>query len=104
MLYRDYSQVQDDGSNDRSRRKLFPTFLHEFISDPQNSHIVTWLPHGRSFIILRRDLIELNITKPYFKLTNAKSFIRQLNGYGFHRIKEGTEKGSYFHEVTIEFG
>ena len=100
-MYRDFSHLQSNVSDDRSKRKTFPTLLHEFVSDPQNDHIITWLPHGRSFIILNREQIESECTQTYFKLTKIKSFIRQLNRWGFQRVTKGLEKGSYYHEVRI---
>ena len=98
-MYRDFSQINYSEPNDHSKRKMFPVLLHQFISDPQNSHIITWLLHGRSIKILSCDQIESDNTKAYFKLTKVKSFIRQLNRWGFHRVTKGEEIGSYFHEV-----
>ena len=96
-MYRDFSQVKDNQPKKKSGRQLFPTILHDFVSDPQTNDIITWLPHGRSFMILNRDEIESD----YFRLTQIKSLIRQLNGWGFHRVSDGSEKGAYFHEVRI---
>ena len=84
----------------KSKRKLFPQVLHEFVSDPLNNDSITWLPHGRSFMILNRDKLESDLLKSkHFKLTKVRSFIRQLNGWGYHRVAKGNEKGSYFHAV-----
>ena len=101
-IYRDFSHVKSNESNDRSTRKMFPTLLHEFVSEPLNSDTITWLPHGRSFKLLKRDRIESPNIKLYFKLTKIKSFIRQLNGWGFHRVTKGQETGSYYHEVSYK--
>ena len=100
-MYHDFSRVPINELNNRNQSKCFPTNLYEFLSDPRNSHIITWLPHGRSFTLLRPDLFDSHDKKPYFRLTQLKSFIRQLNGWGFHRVNKGSEKGSYFHEVRI---
>ena len=79
-MYRDFSCVKNDKSLSNSKRKMFPTLLHELLSDPEYSHIVTWLPHGRSFVILNRKEFESVIIQTEFKLTKVKSFVRQLNG------------------------
>jgi len=98
-MYRDFSKVQINGPTNQFKCKRFPTRLHIFVSDPQTDHIITWLPHGRSFKLLQTDL-EPQDLQPYFKMTKVKSLIRQINGWGFHRVKEGKEKGSYYHEVS----
>ena len=100
-MYHDFSRVDLSELNHHSKRKMFPTLLHEFVSDHQNSHIITWLPHGRSFVLLKRDKFASHKSKSYFKLTKVKSFIRQLNGWGFHRVNKGVEKGAYYHEVRL---
>ena len=102
-MYRDFSHSQyHHDHNDRSNRKVFPVLLHEFISDPQNCSIITWIPHGRAFKLLSRDKFESrsNIDSN-FKLKKATSLIRQINGWGFHRVTRGIEKGSYYHEVRM---
>ena len=98
-MYRDFSHMKRDELDNPSKRKLFPTLLHELISDPQNNDLIIWLPHGRSFKFLKRDRMTPQDLQPYFKMTKVRSFFRQLNGYGFHRVTEGEEKGSYYHEV-----
>ena len=100
-MYRDFSHVDLSQLTRHSKRKMFPTLLHQFVSDPQNSNIITWLPHGRSFMLLKRDEFALHNGKSYFKLTKVKSFLRQLNGWGFHRVNKGAEKGAYYHEVRL---
>ena len=101
-MYHDFSCVKNDKSLSNSKCKMFPTLLHELLSDPEYSHIVTWLPHSRSFVILNRKEFESVIIQTEFKLTKVKSFVRQLNGWGYHRVKKGPEEGSYFHKVRIK--
>ena len=97
-LYHDFSlETSNYQSNEHLKAKLFPSVLHDFVSDPETDHIITWLPHGRSFMILSRDDDE--IKSDYFRFTQVTSLIRQLNGWGFHRVGKGVDKASYFHEV-----
>ena len=46
---------------------------------------VTWLPHGRAFIVLDKDKFLTDIIPVYFSQTKMRSFTRQLNLWGFKR-------------------
>ena len=37
----------------RNKREIFPERLMAILNDPSLSDIITWLPHGRSFVIIR---------------------------------------------------
>ena len=39
------------------------------------------------------------VVPEFFNLNYFKSFLRQVNGWGFIRINKGIDKGSYFHKV-----
>ena len=95
-MYRDFSYVKNEKHISSSKRIMFSTILYLFLSDSEYSHIVTWLPHGRSFIILDRDEFELVIAKTDFKLTKVKSFIRQLNGWGSTELIKDLKKDPIF--------
>jgi hypothetical protein len=60
---------------------------YEILCDESLSSIVSWTEDGTSFIIF--DIYNFaNIVLPrYFKHSNLASFIRQLNNYGFSKIK-----------------
>mmetsp|Transcript_20290 Transcript_20290/g.43886 ORF Transcript_20290/g.43886 Transcript_20290/m.43886 type:complete len:293 (+) Transcript_20290:87-965(+) len=60
------------------------------------SHIISWQPHGRCFVIHKPELIDF-ILPTYFKFSMFSSFQRQLNLYGFKRITAGADKGGYYH-------
>ncbi|KAK1739218.1 heat shock factor family protein [Skeletonema marinoi] len=64
------------------------------------THTASWLPGGRSFIV--KDPIQfMDLTVPhFFKATKFRSFQRQLNLWGFHRISKGRENG-WYHETFI---
>ena len=64
-------------------------------------HIISWLPHGRSFMIHRPREFEQEIMGKFFKQTKLTSFQRQLNLYDFQRITHGRDAGSYYHELFL---
>lgn len=64
-------------------------------------HIISWLPHGRSFMIHRPREFEEKIMGEFFKQTKLSSFKRQLNLYDFNRVTRGTDCGSYYHEMFL---
>lgn len=67
----------------------FPESLFAMLSNPELSSIITWLPHGRSFIIVDKESLAENVLPMYFRHSHMSSFTRQLNGYGFMKIRIG---------------
>jgi HSF-type DNA-binding len=67
------------------------------------SHIISWQPHGRCFVVHDRDafLPVLSLLMP--GMTKWKSFQRQLLIWGFTRITKGLDKGGHFHEYFLRF-
>jgi len=68
----------------------FPLKLHEMLDSVDAdgySHIVSWQPHGRCFVVHKpKEFVEL--LPNYFKLSKLPSFQRQLNLYGFQRLTQ----------------
>ena len=91
-------------------RNTFPKQLHQFLSNnfmhghgpPHNvQHIVSWQPHGRAFLVRNSKKMESEVLLRYFKQTKIKSFLRQLNKWGFKRITKGIDEGCYYHELFL---
>ena len=60
--------------------KTFPQRLMDILSDARSSDIITWLPHGNSFVILQPDrLIKEVLPKHHFPSAKYTSFTRRLN-------------------------
>lgn len=76
----------------------FPQTLMEVLSNPEISDIVTWLPHGKGFIILHKHKFSVDIMPGYFKQSKFTSFTRKLNRWGFSRVCRGPEMGAYYHK------
>ena len=86
--YVDYSQhkiVSSSGPHPhgQQQRNNFPAKLHEIVSNPDYQHIICWLPHGRSWKILNKRLLERVICPKHFSHCKFESFNRQVNGWGF---------------------
>jgi len=65
------------------------------------SNIVSWMPHGRAFIVKSIPLFVEKIMPRYFKQSKWTSFQRQLNLYGFQRLTKGADAGAYYHEYFL---
>jgi HSF-type DNA-binding len=64
--------------NQRDPTQSFPCRLHEILSNPDYSECITWLPHGRSWKILRRKQFERLVIPRHFRHGRYSSFMRQV--------------------------
>eukprot|EP00636_Phaeomonas_parva_P012675 CAMPEP_0118863012 /NCGR_PEP_ID=MMETSP1163-20130328/8031_1 /TAXON_ID=124430 /ORGANISM="Phaeomonas parva, Strain CCMP2877" /LENGTH=198 /DNA_ID=CAMNT_0006796977 /DNA_START=552 /DNA_END=1145 /DNA_ORIENTATION=+ len=55
--------------------------------------VVGWTPDGSSFVIRDCDRFTEDVIPKYFKHKNFSSFIRQLNFYGFRKVKDPRPRG-----------
>lgn len=79
----------------------FPVKLHRILSNPEFSDIICWLPHGRSWRVLKPKAFEEKIIPMYFRHAKYASFMRQVNGWGFKRMTQGPDHNSYYHELFV---
>uniref|UniRef100_A0A7S1BES7 HSF-type DNA-binding domain-containing protein n=1 Tax=Corethron hystrix TaxID=216773 RepID=A0A7S1BES7_9STRA len=77
------------------------TMLKETSCDPALFQIVSWKSHGRAFRVYNTQKFVDIILKDYFKQSKWTSFQRQLNTYGFKRMTQGVDSGSYYHECFL---
>ena len=99
------AQASDINKTDTDKRFLFPVKLYKILTevchtnkDPEAAKSICWASHGRSFKVQRVDHFEQVILPRYLKLTQLRSFYRQLNLYGYTRITSGVDAGGYYHE------
>ena len=85
--------------NKRLKSDTFPNVLHRMLSEEELNEIIIWLPHGCSWKIVNKSRFVDEIIPKFFKHKNFKSFLRQVNGWGFIRINKGLDEGSYYHKV-----
>ena len=81
------------------RRQVLPIKLNAILSNPEFSHIITWMPHGRAWRILSPHEFAEKVLPLYVEQPNYNSFIRLVNAWGFHRITSGSDTNAYFHKV-----
>jgi len=66
-----------------SRVATFPVKLHVILSRKDFSHVICWMPHGRSWRLVDPVEFEMTIIPTYFGHASLSSFMRQANGWGF---------------------
>jgi hypothetical protein len=69
----------------------------------ENMDIISWLSHGRAFIVHDSDAFVEKLMPVYFNQTKYSSFQRQLHMYNFQRITAGRDKGAY-HNPNFQRG
>lgn len=102
-----HEPVTFDGPNDINPSRASSTFpgtlyfilLHS--EENGTSHIISWQPHGRSFIIHDQKKMVNQVLPKYFNQTKYSSFQRQLNVYGFTKLDNGLDRGGYYHEYFL---
>ena len=103
VLLDDDIQANDDATDDRManpeshRLLLFPITLYRLLENAEQektfSSIISWLPTGEGFIVHNQEKFAKHIIPFYFRQSKYKSFQRQLNLYGFDRMRAGPFKG-----------
>lgn len=98
------SYLSDAGTKPRpTALNKFPLQLHDMLDDAQKlrfQDIVSWHPDGKSFVIHDPHSMTIVLEK-YFNQTKYKSFLRQLQNYGFSRQLRGLQKGRCSHPLLI---
>jgi hypothetical protein len=110
--------VVSSNASAASSKDIFPSRLHSVLADPTVRDIITWLPHGKSFVVLRPDVFVNQVLPRYFpaegtnRVTGAhetatsiegvhkySSFTRKLNRWGFRQISRGPDAGAFCHDL-----
>jgi hypothetical protein len=106
FYYRDFSTLPDPDPatpiTAPGRIPNFPAKMYAILSRKDLCDIITWLPHGRSWKVLKPREFEVKVIPTYFEHSKFSSFIRQANGWGFRRIiSKGGDRNSYYHELFL---
>ncbi|GAA5971677.1 hypothetical protein JCM11641_000683 [Rhodosporidiobolus odoratus] len=102
------SAGQEGGPGAKSKGKggasEFVKKLYRMLDDDQHHDIVSWGHDGTSFVVKDMNQFTTNILPNNFKHSNFASFVRQLNKYDFHKVKNNDGEGSsQYGENTWEF-
>merc|ERR1712232_597257 len=87
------------------KREIFPQKLMEILSDDTLSDVISWLPHGRSFVVVRPDIFTAKVLPKYLppidsrSSTKYPSFTRKLNRWGFRQATKGPDSGAFHHPL-----
>lgn len=106
FYYRDFSTLPDPDPASPitapGRIPNFPAKMYAILSRKDLADIITWMPHGRSWKVLKPREFEVKVIPTYFEHAKFSSFIRQANGWGFRRIiSKGNDRNSYYHELFL---
>mmetsp|Transcript_24093 Transcript_24093/g.35695 ORF Transcript_24093/g.35695 Transcript_24093/m.35695 type:complete len:316 (-) Transcript_24093:248-1195(-) len=89
--------------NSTNSREIFPQRLMQILDDSELTDVISWLPHGRSFVIIRPDVFAEKVLPRYFPSTDSRSstkypsFTRKLNRWGFRQATRGPDTGAFHH-------
>lgn len=115
--YRDFSTVNEDDEDAVStpdgpvpapsrntmetsiRVQKFPVKLYSILAQKEFNDIICWMPHGRSWKVLKPNVFESLVMPLFFEYSNYHSFNRLVNAWSFRRVSSGPDRGSYYHEV-----
>jgi HSF-type DNA-binding len=105
FYYKDYSTVKDPDSltplTAPGRVPNFPAKMHAILSRPDLADVICYMPHGRSWKVLKPREFEIRVIPTYFEHAKFSSFIRQANGWGFRRLTTGKDRNSYYHPLFL---
>ena len=76
----------------------FVSKLQEILAENDNSHVIQWGEDGKSFIIKNIKLFEDELLPRYFRHSRMSSFVRQLNMYGFHKVRTTSDLIIFSHK------
>ena len=89
----------------RNAKLPFPWKVYEMLENVDKeglSNIVSWLPHGKSFRVHKEKEFVSDVMPKYFNQSKFTSFTRQLYIYGFQKMPDGPDKGSFIHPKFIK--
>ncbi|KAJ6171720.1 hypothetical protein N7470_000787 [Penicillium chermesinum] len=67
-------------------------FVRKLYKNPSYASIVRWGDEGDSFVVLECEKFTKTILPKHFKHSNFASFVRQLNKYDFHKVRQNNEE------------
>ncbi|WEW60616.1 kinase-regulated stress-responsive transcription factor skn7 [Emydomyces testavorans] len=84
--------TQPGGGTSTGNSSDFVRKLYKMLEDPSYSQIVRWGDDRDSFVVLECEKFTKSILPKHFKHSNFASFVRQLNKYDFHKVRQNNEE------------
>jgi hypothetical protein len=87
------------------RHESFPVKLHRLIREAEatdKTHIISFNDEGTEFNVHKSAAFEEEILHDYFRHNKLSSFRRLLNMYGFVRLQDGAEGGTFRHPSFLK--
>ncbi|KAJ6568048.1 winged helix DNA-binding domain-containing protein [Mycena vulgaris] len=75
--------------------------LYKMLEDQTVQNVVCWGPQGDCFVVKDMNEFTKSILPRMFKHSNFASFVRQLNKYDFHKVKNSDENQFADHSWTF---
>ena len=108
--YRRSNQEESEPSLSVSGPSLAPFIskLFEIITKAKEDDCIKWGARGDTIVVTDPVAFARNVLPRYFKHDNIRSFVRQLNIYGFQRCRnagsgaDGTGELEFYHESFVE--
>ncbi|KAF8889907.1 HSF-type DNA-binding-domain-containing protein, partial [Infundibulicybe gibba] len=96
-------QIKDSPSMDDSMPSAseFVKKLYKMLEDPSFQSVVSWGPQGDCFVVKDMNEFTKSILPRMFKHSNFASFVRQLNKYDFHKVKNTDDNQFGEHSWTF---
>ncbi|KAL5529526.1 hypothetical protein ACEPAG_5511 [Sanghuangporus baumii] len=80
-----------DGDDGMSSTSDFVKKLYKMLEDSSFQHVVSWNSTGDAFVVKDMNEFTKSILPRMFKHSNFASFVRQLNKYDFHKVKNADD-------------
>ncbi len=92
----------DNANSVQQNRITFPKKLMSLLDNNPDPNVITWLPHGRAFIVKENKRFMNELSSSLCKSNNFKSLQRMLNIWGFKRLTGKRDKGAYYHQLFLK--
>ncbi|KZV71950.1 winged helix DNA-binding domain-containing protein [Peniophora sp. CONT] len=95
------SEKANGGEENLPSTSDFVKKLYKMLEDQSFQHVVSWGPHGDCFVVKDMNEFTKSILPRMFKHSNFASFVRQLNKYDFHKVKNTDDNAFGEHSWTF---
>ncbi|KAF7796979.1 hypothetical protein EIP86_008168 [Pleurotus ostreatoroseus] len=93
--------VKHEGEDGMPSTSDFVKKLYKMLEDTSFADVVSWGPQGDCFVVKDMNEFTKSILPRMFKHSNFASFVRQLNKYDFHKVKNTDDNQFGEHSWTF---